>query len=157
MKPTKLTNLVGIALIVAVVGFFVIQLLVGNGLPAPTVAINIVLIQPSLALILFLSAIPIIRYRSALKKFLDSKGVRPKPVDSNYAIRSLAFAKSVSLTGGIFVGWQSAILVYQLVVPQTTSFLTPVLGILGAITMTVVGIVVENLFRIPPDRDGDAA
>lgn len=157
MKPTKLTNLAGIALIVAVVGFFVIQIMVGNGLPAPTVAINIILIQPSLALILFLSAIPIIRYRSSLKKFLDSKGVRPKPVDPTYALRSLAFAKSVSLTGSIFVGWQTAILVYQLVVPQSTSFLNPVLGILGAITMTVVGIVVENLFRVPPDRDGDAA
>lgn len=157
MKPTKLTNLAGIALIVAVVGFFVIQLMVGNGLPAPTVAVNIILIQPSLALILFLSAIPIIRYRSSLKKFLDSKDVRPKPVDPTYALRSLAFAKSVSLTGSIFVGWQTAILVYQLVVPQTTSFLNPALGILGATTMTVVGIVVENLFRVPPDRDGDAA
>jgi hypothetical protein len=157
VKATKLTNLAGIALVVAVVGYFVIQLLVGNGLPAPTISSGIILIQPTLALILFLSAIPIIRYRRSLKKFLDSEGQRPKPVDPTYAVRSLAFAKSVSLTGSIFVGWQVAILVYQLLAPQTTSILNPALGILGAFSMAVVGILVENLFRIPPDRDGDAA
>ena len=157
MKATKLTNLAGIALVVAVVGYFVIQLLVGNGLPAPTISSGIILIQPTLALILFLSAIPIIRYRRSLKKFLDSESQRPKPVDPTYAVRSLAFAKSVSLTGSIFVGWQAAILVYQLLAPQTTSILNPALGILGAFSMAVAGILVENLFRIPPDRDGDAA
>lgn len=157
MKPTKITNLISFAVGVAVIGYFVIRQMVGNGLPAPSVELNIILIQPSLALILFLSAIPILRYRSNLKKFIDGKAKRPKPVDPTYAIRSLAFAKSVSLTGSIFVGWQSAILVYQILTPHTISFLNPVLGIVGALTMTVVGLVVENLFRIPPDQDGDAA
>lgn len=157
MKPTKLLNLVGFAVATAVIGFFVIQQLVGNGFPAPTVELNIMLIQPSLALILFLSAIPILRYRTNLKKFVDGKAKRPKPVDPTYAIRSLAFAKSVSLTGSIFVGWQSAILVYQLLAPHAVSILKPILGISGALTMAIVGLIVENLFRIPPDRDGDTA
>lgn len=156
MKPTKLTNLIGIAIGIAVVGFFVIKQMVGNGLPAPTSQLNIILIQPSLALILFLSALPILRYRSNLKKFSDGKAKRPKPVDSTYAIRTLAFAKSVSLTGSIFVGWQVAILAYQLLAPQTTSILNPILGIVGALTMAVVGIIVENLLRIPPDRETEA-
>lgn len=157
MKATKLTNLVTIAIAVAVVGYFAIQIMVGNGLPAPTIAINVILIQPSISLILFLSAIPMIRYRNALKKFVDAKGARPKPVDPIYAVRSLAFGKSVSLTGSIFVGWQLAILVYQLLLPQGTGILNVVLGLAGALSMTVVGLVVENLFRIPPDREGDEA
>lgn len=157
MKATKLTNLVTMAIAVAVVGYFAIQIMVGNGLPAPTIAINVILIQPSISLILFLSAIPMIRYRNALKKFVDAKGARPKPVDSVYAVRSLAFGKSVSLTGSIFVGWQLAILVYQLLLPQGTGILNVVLGLAGALSMTVVGLVVENLFRIPPDRESDEA
>ncbi|MFM2024396.1 MAG: hypothetical protein RLZZ56_409 [Actinomycetota bacterium] len=157
MKPTKLMNLASIAFAVGIVGFFVIQLMVGNGLPAPTTAINIILLQPGLALILFLSAIPMLRYRAALKKFLDNKGERPKPVDPTYAIRSLALAKSIALTGSVFSGWHSAIVVYQLLAPQTTSLLNPALGVAGALIMISVGLIVENLFRIPPDRDGDAA
>ena len=157
MKATKLTNLVTMAIAVAVVGYFAIQIMVGNGLPAPTIAINVILIQPSISLILFLSAIPMIRYRNALKKFVDAKGARPKPVDSVYAVRSLAFGKSVSLTGSIFVGWQLAILVYQLLLPQGTGILNVVLGLAGALSMTVVGLVVENLFRIPADRESDEA
>jgi hypothetical protein len=157
MKATKLTNLVTMAIAVAVVGYFAIQIMVGNGLPAPTIAINVILIQPSISLILFLSAIPMIRYRNALKKFVDAKGARPKSVDPIYAVRSLAFGKSVSLTGSIFVGWQLAILVYQLVLPQGTGILNVVLGLAGALSMTVVGLVVENLFRIPPDRESDEA
>jgi hypothetical protein len=157
MKATKLTNLISIASAVAVGGYFAIQIMVGNGLPAPTIAINVVLVQPAIALILFLSVIPMLRYRSALKKFVDDKGPRPKPVDPIYAVRSVAFGKSVSLTGSIFVGWQLAVLVYQLLQPQSTGVLYVVLGLGGAISMTVVGLIVENLFRIPPDREGDEA
>jgi hypothetical protein len=157
VKATKLTNLLSIASAVGVVGYFVIQIMVGNGLPAPTIAINVVLVQPTIALILFLSVIPMLRYRSALKKFVEDKGPRPKPVDPIYAVRSVAFGKSVSLTGSIFVGWQLAILVYQLLLPQVTGILNVVLGLAGAVSMTVVGLIVENLFRIPPDREGEEA
>jgi hypothetical protein len=157
VKATKLSNLISIASAVASLGYFAIQIMVGNGLPAPAIAINVVLVQPAIALILFLSVIPMLRYRSALKKFVDDKGPRPKPVDPIYAVRSVAFGKSVSLTGSIFVGWQLAVLVYQLLHPQSAGVLYVVLGLGGAISMTVVGLIVENLFRIPPDREGDEA
>lgn len=157
MKPTKITNLIIAAAIVAVAGFFVIQQLVGNGLPAPSTGLNFVVIQPSLALILLLSAIPMIRYRRALKKFEDEKGKRPALVDSNYAVRTLALAKAVSITGSILLGWQLAILFYQLITPEGTKLLLTILALAGALIMAAVGLIVENLFRIPPDRDGDAA
>ena len=157
MKPTKFSNLLIAAAGVAVVGFFAIQQIVGNGLPAPTAGLNIVLIQPALAIILALSAIPMIRYRSGLKKLEEDKGPRPTPVDSIYALRTLALAKAVSLTGSIFVGWNLAILTYQLLSPQQPKLLMTILGILGALIMVVVGLIIENLFRIPPDKDADAA
>ena len=156
MKPTKISNLIATALIVGVAGFFVIQLLVGNGLPAPTIGLNLVLIQPALALILVLSAIPIMRYRKGLKKFEADQGKRPARVDSNYAVRTLALTKAVSLTGSIFVGWNFAVLVYQLISPEGTKFLLTAFGLLGAIAMVAAGLIIENLFRVPPDRDTDA-
>ncbi len=157
MKPTKISNLITAAGVVGVVGFFVIQQMVGSGLPAPTLGLNLVLIQPSLAIILVLSAIPIIRYRNGLKKFEEEKGKRPVPVDSNYAVRTLALSKAVSLTGSIFVGWAGAVLVYQLISPEGTKLLLTLLGLIGALVMVVAGLVIENLFRIPPDKDADAA
>lgn len=157
MKPTKISNLITTALVVGVAGFFVIQLLVGNGLPVPTIGLNLVLIQPALALILVFSAIPIMRYRSGLKKFEADQGKRPARVDSNYAVRTLALAKAVSLTGSIFVGWNLSVLVYQLISPEGTRFLLTAFGLLGAIAMVAAGLIIENLFRVPPDRDTDAA
>jgi ABC-type enterochelin transport system permease subunit len=157
VKPTKITNLITAALLAGVAGFFVIQQLVGNGFPAPTIELNLVLIQPSLAIILVLSAIPMFRYRSALKKFETEKGKRPSRVDSTYAVRTVALAKSVSLTGSIFAGWALAVLVYQLMSPEATRFLLTILGLVGAIVMVGAGLLIENSFRIPPDRDTDAA
>lgn len=157
MKPTKLSNLVTAAALVGVAGFFVIQQLVGNGLPAPTIGLNIVLIQPSLAVILVLSAIPMMRYRRGLKRFEDDKGKRPAPVDSAYAIRTLALAKAVSLTGSIFVGWTLGVLVHQLISPEGTKLLLTILGLVGSLVMVAAGLAIENLFRIPPDKDADAA
>lgn len=157
MKPTKFTNLITAAALVGLVGFFVIQQLVGNGLPAPTLGLNLVLIQPSLAVILVLSAIPIIRYRNGLKKFEEDQAKRPARVDPNYAVRTLALAKAVSLTGSIFVGWAGAVLVYQLISPEGTKLLLTLLGLVGALVMVAVGLIIENLFRIPPDKDPDSA
>lgn len=157
MKPTKISNLVTAAALVGIAGFFVIQQMVGSGLPAPTIGLNIVLIQPSLAVILVLSAIPMMRYRRGLKKFEDDKGKRPAPVDSAYAIRTLALAKAVSLTGSIFVGWTLGVLVYQLISPEGTKLLLTILGFVGALVMVAAGLFIENLFRIPPDKDADAA
>lgn len=157
MKPTKISNLITAALLVGIAGFFVIQQFVGNGLPAPIIGLNLVLIQPSLAVILVLSAIPIMRYRSGLKKFEAERGKRPARVDSNYAVRTVALAKAVSLTGSIFVGWNLAILVYQLISPEGTKFALTAFGLAGAIAMVAAGLIIENLFKVPPDRDTDSA
>ncbi|MFM5952670.1 MAG: DUF3180 domain-containing protein [Micrococcales bacterium] len=157
MKPTRVTNLLTAFVIVAGVGFFVIRGLVGSGQPTPTIGLNLVLIQPTLAIILLLSAIPMIRYRRGLKKFESNQGKRPVPVDSRYAIRTLALAKAFSLTGSITGGWSLAVLSYQFTSPETSRLAFPILGLLGALLMVAAGLYTENLFRIPPEKDGDAA
>jgi hypothetical protein len=157
VKPTRITNLVTAFVVVAGAGFFVIRSLVGAGQPAPTIGLNLVLIQPVLAIILMLSAIPLIRYRRGLKKFEASQGKRPVPVDSRYAVRTLALAKAFSLTGSITGGWGLAVLIYQLSSPEPSKITMPILGLVGAGVMVAAGLFTENLLRIPPEKDGDAA
>lgn len=157
MKPTKLATLVYITFGIAIVGYFVDNQFVGFGLPAPTAGLNLIILLPSLALILVLSAIPMFRYRRDLKKYLDAKGNRPRLVDSAYAVRTVALAKSFSLTGSIFLGWFAGLLVYQLTGTEQTRWILTSLAILGALVVIVAGLVVENLFRVPPDENGDAA
>ncbi|MEY4276433.1 MAG: hypothetical protein RIS26_896 [Actinomycetota bacterium] len=157
MKPTKLTTLVYIAIAIAIVGYFVDNQFVGLGLPAPTAGLNLIILLPSLALILVLSAIPMFRYRRDLKKFLDAKASRPRLVDSAYAVRTVALAKSFSLTGSIFLGWFAGLLVYQLTGTEQTRWIMTSIAILGSLTVIASGLVVEHLFRVPPDENGDAA
>ena len=157
MKQTRISNLIAALAITALAGYFIIQQLSGNGMPTPNADLSMLVIQPVAAVVLGLMAIPIIRYRSALKKFMDDKGKRPALVDSRYAIRTLALAKSLSLTGSIFAGWHIALIVYRVVEVGAEGITLSVLGVIGSVIMATVGVIVENLFRIPPDRDGEAA
>lgn len=157
MKPTRIANLIVLFAIVAGVGFFVIRQLVGMGQPAPTIGLNLVVIQPVLATILALSAIPVIRYRRGLKKLESNPGKRPAPVDSRYAIRTLALAKAFSLTGSISAGWSLAVIFYQLTSPDNARLTLPILDFVGACLMVAVGLFVESQLRLPPDQEGDAA
>jgi hypothetical protein len=155
MKPTKITNLLLVMLSVGIVSYFVIQQIIGSGLPSPATTLNIVLLLPGLAVILAVAALPMIRYRSGLKKFETNKGPRPKLVEPAFAVRILALAKAVSLTGSVFVGWLGAVLLHQ--IDNGAGVPMSALGVLGAIVMVVTGVLVEWLFRIPPDRDGEGA
>ena len=157
MKPTKISNLLLIAFSIALVGFVVVRQIVASGIPAPTASLPTLLIQPAIVIILFGSALPMIRYRSALKKFADGKGPRPRLVDSAYAVRTVALAKAISLTGSIFTGWHIAILSFRLSTPSDSSVISMLVALAGSLALAVSGVVVENLFRVPPDRDGDAA
>jgi hypothetical protein len=157
VKKTRISNLVVAMAITALAGYFVIRQLSGNGLPTPNADLSMLIIQPVAAIVLGLMAIPIIRYRSALKKFMEQKGKRPALVDSQYAIRTLALAKSLSLTGSIFAGWHIALIAYRVIEVGSEGITLAILGVMGSIVMATVGVVVENLFRIPPDRDGEVA
>lgn len=157
MKPTRITNLIVLFAIVAGAGFFVIRQLVGMGQPAPTIGLNLVVIQPVLATILALSAIPVIRYRRGLKKLESNQGKRPVPLDSRYAIRTLALAKAFSQTGSISAGWSLAVVFYQISSPETARLTLPILDFIGAGLMVAIGLYVESQLRIPPEQEGDAA
>jgi hypothetical protein len=157
MKPTKLSTLILSALAVSGVGFVVVKQLVASGVALPVSQLPTLLIQPAIVIILIASAIPMMRYRSSLKKFIDGKGARPKLVDPAYAVRTVALAKAISLTGSLFTGWHIAIITYRLSTPSDSSIASMIFALVGSLALAISGVVIENLFRVPPDQDGDAA
>jgi len=157
VKPTKISSLIAYVAAVTMVGFVVIQQIVDRGMPAPSAGVSILIVVPVLALYLFVRSYAMIRYRRAMKKFLEEKGKRPSPVDSKYAVSTVVLAKSMSITGSILLGWHLSILWFRLSVSQPTGILPVSLACLESLALAIVGVIVENLFRVPPDSDNEAA
>lgn len=74
-----------------------------------------------------------------------------------FAARVAVFAQAMALTGALMMGWQIAILVYQLGLTGARSTWSPLVDTLcalaGGLVLLVCGIVVENWCKIPPDDD----
>lgn len=155
MNPTKVSNLVLTLGATTVIGFYTLQQLESNGVSASNTSLSLVITQPILAAVLFTIAMPVIRYRSELKKFVENKGKRPLPVDSKYAIRTLSLAKSVSFVGSLLGGLHLALIAFRFYTVAGEGVALSVFGLVGSAILVASGLIVENLFRIPPDSDGE--
>lgn len=153
MKPTKVWTLVSYAIGAAIFGFVLTQILVMRGLAVPVSPVNLPVTIASIALALAIFAIPMARYRAALK---DPKRVA-KRLAPLYAVRVVALAKASSIAGSMFLGWHAGVLITQLSLPAVSdNVLFTILGLLASLITTVVALVVENMFRVPPDLDEPA-
>lgn len=150
MKPTKIWSLVSYAIGATVFGAVLSETLVMRGFTVPVSPVNLPVTIASIAAALGLLAIPMARYRAALK---DPK--KPaKRVASLYAVRVVALAKASSLAGALFAGWHAGVLIVQLTLPAiTSSVLFSILGLVASLVTTAVALIVENLFRVPPDSE----
>lgn len=154
MKPTKLWSLSSYAIGAAIFGFVLAKTLVTRGFAVPVSPLNLPITLAAIGLTLGLLAIPMIRYRAALK---DAKR-QPKRVPSIYAFRVVILAKASAIAGALFLGWHTGILFVQVTAPNITDSVYLTLGgILASLFTIVVAVVVENLFRIPPDIDEPVA
>ncbi len=163
MKPTKAINLITASILGAVVAYLLSIWSVRTGRPLPISTPSMLTTLPLIALVLLLIAIPIFKYRSAVKAAIEKKTSQTKPVkrlDPFYAIRVAMLAKATSIAGAIFVGWHVGVLLTVLGQPTeaATAIVRCVFGITGAVLMIVSGIIVERACRIPPDAgDTDAS
>ena len=147
MKPTKALSLIGYAALATGSGAATTFILIGRGFATPLSPLNLSITLVAIALVLVILAVPMIRYRAALK---DAKK-KPKRVPPFYAIRVLVLAKATSIAGALFLGWHLGVLAAQLTRPEPR--LAPTIaGLVAAAIATTAGIVVEHLFRIPPDQ-----
>lgn len=153
MKPTKIWSLASYAFAAAIFAFVLAQILVSRGFSVPVSPINLPITIAAIGLTLAALAIPMIRYRKALK---DPKK-RAKRLSPTYAFRVLILAKSSALAASLFFGWHGGILVAQLSLPAITSNISfTIIGLIASLFTTAVALVVENTFKIPPDPEEPA-
>jgi hypothetical protein len=148
MKPTKIWSLASYAFAAAIFAFVLAETLVTRGFSVPVSPVNMPVAIAAIGLVLAALAIPMARYRSALK---DPKKLA-KRLAPHYAFRVVVLAKSSAIGSSLFFGWHAGILVAQLTLPAiTASIAFTIAGLIASLFTTVVALVVENLFKIPPD------
>jgi len=154
MKLTKLRFLFLLALISSVAGYFVTALLVGRGFQVPVSALNLILTLGAIGVVLLGLAIPIWRYRSALKQ---QSGKRPKRVDPFYAVRVLLLAKASAIAGSLFAGWHLGVVGFQLLSPVVVQVLVlqNALGFFASFALVASAFVTEQICRLPNDETPD--
>ena len=150
MKPTRIWSLVSYLIAAAIFAAVLAKTLSTRGFAVPVSPINLAITLAGIGIALALLAIPMIRYRSSIK----SATKRTKRVGALYAYRVVVFAKSGAIVGSLFLGWHIGILVIQLTAPAIGgNLVNSILGAVGSLICAVVAVVVEYLFRIPPDID----
>jgi hypothetical protein len=154
MKLTKLRFLFLLALISSVAGYFIAAFLVGRGFQVPVSAVNLILTLGAIGVVLLGLAIPIWRYRSALKQ---QSGKRPKRVDPFYAVRVLLLAKASAIAGSLFAGWHLGVVGFQLLSPVVVQVLVlqNALGFFASFALVASAFVTEQICRLPNDDTPD--
>jgi hypothetical protein len=154
MKPTKLSILLLISLPSTLASFFVASFMVGRGLQVPVSPANLLITLAAISVVLLALAIPIWRYRSALKQ---KSSQRPKRVNPFYAVRVLLLAKASSLAGALFASWHLGVVVFSLsgaVVVQSL-VLQNSFGFIASVMLIVAALITEQICRLPQDQEPD--
>jgi hypothetical protein len=157
MKPTKATALIAYAVATAILGFGASTFLVRSGFALPLSPTNLLITLPVIAVVLVIMALPILRYRAAVKRAIEkpetAKLHPPKRVDPFFAMRVAILAKSVAISGSVFLGWHAGVLIALTRAPEieSGSVWRQVFGLLGSIALIVAGLIIENSCKIPPD------
>ena len=154
MKPTKASTLIFATLGFAIFGFVAARVLVNGSLPIPVSRVNILVSIPAIAVTLLFLALPVWRYRRALKR-VQPAAPRPKRVDPFYAVRLLLLAKASSISATAFLGWHLGVIIAQLLSPVVAvgSVLQNAWGVIGSILLLAAGLVVEWICRTPDDGE----
>lgn len=159
MKPTKPSSLVAYAVASALTAFGVSAFVVRNGYSLPISPVNLLLTLPSISIVFLIMAWPILRYRAAIRRAIakpeTAKSTLIKRVDPFYAMRVALLSRAISISGSLFFGWHAGVLVALLRAPEASAsgIWQLVFGLLGSISMIVVGLIVENACRVPPDSN----
>jgi len=157
MKPTKITALIAYAAATTILGFGTSAFLVRSGFAQPVSPTNLLITLPVIASVLVIMALPILRYRAAIKRVIEkpetAKTNPPKRVDPFFALRVAMLSKAVAISGSIFLGWHAGVLIALVRAPEVESgsVWRQVFGLLGSIALIVAGLVVENSCKVPPD------
>lgn len=149
MRRTSAVLLLVVAVVAAIVGFGIDQLLTSSGRPTFTPSIMLPILLVLLGTVTVMLALPIRR---------ATRGTSVVPVDPFRALRIAMLAKACSIVGAIVGGLASGLLMFLVSRP-----VPPSLGSMGAVIATIVacvaliaaGLIAEHLCTIRKDDDDD--
>ncbi len=147
MRRTSAVLLVTVAVVAAIVGFGIDQVLTSSGRPTFTPSIMLPVLLVLLGVITVMLALPIRR---------ATRGTAVLPLDPFRALRVAMLAKACSIVGAVVGGVAAGLLVFLLSRP-----VPPSLGSMGAVITTIVaavalvaaGLIAEHLCTIRKDDD----
>ncbi len=152
MSSLRFRWLALVGLMAGLAGWLVNWLASRNGYGTPTLPLT------SLITTAVIIGITLVFGRRVLKW---RNGERDRPLDPILAARTLVLAQACAYAGALNLGWHAGIFVDQVTLLSVRSTTAPLWGsvalMAGGIVMIMVGLVVENFCRLPPDDDGSGA
>lgn len=148
MKRTGPVPLIAVAVIAAVIGFIIDQLLTSSGRPTFTPSLMLPILLVLLAVITVILALPIRRAT------VSGTG----RIDPFRAVRVAMLAKASSLVGAGVAGVALGLLAFLLtrpVLPSSDSITAVVASLVGGIALVAGGLYAEHLCTIGPSDDDE--
>jgi hypothetical protein len=149
-KAVSVFSVVGLVL-----GLALSQLSAGFGYVFPASPTSLPISLLVLAIANYLFSYPIYRYRKQLGRYKE--GIRPERPNPFYAVRVLILARASVLAGALFSGWHAGLIIWLLsfsVAPENL-MLSSSFGLVGAVALTLGGLVSQWNCKTPPRSDSD--
>ena len=148
MRPTRTPWLLVGAIAVAVVGWLGLRWWAGSGRELPMLPWTAPAVMALLAGAVLASGWPVRQW---------TKGRRERPLDPLRAARTVVLAKAAQYAGALLSGWYAAQVVVVLptvdIEPRRNLLVRGLVSLLAAVTLWVVGWLVERWCRVPVDDD----
>jgi hypothetical protein len=148
MTHTRVSTLIALAVVGGVLSWAAQALLTTAGYPSFVPPVTFGVAVGLVGVLLVVLAWPIRRY---VKRHPGAT-----PVDALYATRVVLLGKAGALAGAFFVGGALGLtvsLVVRPVVPEQAVVVTGI-SVVGAILLTVGGMIAERWCTVPPESDG---
>lgn len=152
MSTLRFSWLALVGLVAGLAGWLANWLATRNGFGTPTLPLTSLVTTAAIIGITLVFGRRVLRWRN---------GRRDRPLDPILATRTLVLAQACAYAGALSLGWHAGIFVDQLTLLSVRSTTAPLWGsvalMVGGTVMIMVGLVVENFCRLPPDDDGTGA
>ncbi|WP_104181123.1 DUF3180 domain-containing protein [Arthrobacter sp. B0490] len=152
MSTLRFRWLALVGLVAGFVGWLVNWLATRNGFGTPTLPLTSLVTTAVIIGITLVFGRRVLRWRN---------GDHDRPLDPILATRTLVLAQACAYAGALSLGWHAGIFVDQAALLPVRSATAPLWGsaalMAGGIIMIMVGLVVEDFCRLPPDDDGSGA
>ena len=129
---------------------------VGAGGPELQLPATVLVVSVIYCGILLWFGVQVSKYRDRERR-QDARAMNPLT-----AARTVVWAQTAAYVGAMFSGWHVALIFYHLGLLSVRATWGPVwgaiIGVISGVLMLVVGIIVENMCKIPPgDSDDDGS